>query len=1038
MARLSARSCASGVTQESVETPLYRQWIYQAAHTPQPAWPEPGRELNRLAFDYAYHPVVAGDQVYFGSSADHQVHAIDLNTGTPRWSFFTEGPVRFAPAVEKDRVFVASDDGYLYCLSAVDGTLRWRFRGGPRDERMLGNQQMMSRWPLRTGVAIQDEIVYFSAGMWPSEGIYLYALGAENGKVIWQNDTSGSDYIEQPHPPSCSIAGVAPQGYLLGNETQLFLPTGRNVPAAFDRMDGKSSYYDSRPNTWGDRWGGSWSMLADGLLFNWRCHVGPDIDILTGEYSPDPQDGIVAFDAQTGHVKRDFPGKLQAVVANDVLYMSGSGKITAYDFAAWRRGASAADCTKWETAHDHAYELILAGDTLVVGGAGAVTAIAADTGKVLWTDKGLAQVRGLAVAGGKLLVSTKRGEIVCYGSTPTDQPRNITFQPNNVPQVGSENKLLSSSLASRILAETGKKVGCCLVLGAGDGQLLHDLATQSELKIFCVEPDAGKVVSVRRLLDDAQLYGNDLAIHHGTVDTIHYAEHFADLIIAGSATGDALKDLPAREVYRLLHPYGGRLVVVAEPDGGSQGGNGLTTARQWLVAGDVPNDEIAEASNGLVVTRGALPGAANWTHQYANAARTGSSTDQRARLPLKLLWFGEPGPEKLISRHWKGPSPLCVNGRMFVIGQYTVFAVDAYNGRQLWRRDFSKAGRFPVTTTGSNVAADEDSIYLVSDNTCLRIDAATGETVHTYDFPVIPAALQETIGSEPTWSYLALGRDVVLGSMGNDREGKCVFLLSKSGDPLWYHAVDGVVSNNAIAMADNRVYLLEQTSPDQITSARKRGETLLAKWKIVALDVATGDTVWQTEAGVPGRTELWFSNGVLLATGGGQMSGYDAANGELLYNRAVSMNRLPVIVGDTIYGEPAAYELQTGKTKLHTDPMSGSQTAWTFSRSYGCGSISAAPNLLMFRSSTLGMQDLASDTGIHNFGGVRAGCYVNAIAAGGLVLMPTSDAGCTCSYCFQATIALVPATKQENWSIYYDSLPQRTHQARGIESRRAW
>ena len=39
--------------------------------------------------------------------------------------------MRFAPAVWKDRVYAASDDGYLYCLAAKDGSLINKWRGGP-------------------------------------------------------------------------------------------------------------------------------------------------------------------------------------------------------------------------------------------------------------------------------------------------------------------------------------------------------------------------------------------------------------------------------------------------------------------------------------------------------------------------------------------------------------------------------------------------------------------------------------------------------------------------------------------------------------------------------------------------------------------------------------------------------------------------------------------------------------------------------------------------------------------------------------------
>ncbi|MFW6164244.1 MAG: PQQ-binding-like beta-propeller repeat protein, partial [Planctomycetota bacterium] len=338
----------SGVTGEQLPTPLHRQWTHVPAHKPMPAWPEPGRELNRLAFDYAFDVVVADGLAYYGSSADGKVYALDLATGRRRWSFQTEGPIRFSPMVAGGRVFVGSDDGFLYCLSAGEGTLLWKFRGGPRDEKLLGNGRMISRWPLRTGVAVEDGIVYVTAGMWPSEGIYVHALRAETGAKVWTNASSGTRYVPQPHPGSFAMTGVSPQGYLLAREGQLFVPTGRSVPAAFDRGTGKLQYYRSQPTTWGHRWGGCWAFLAEGLLFNWRCHVGPDIDVMLGEYEPDKDDGMVCFDAATGKEVREVTGKLDAVVSDGVLYATGGGKVAAYPLKQWVGGAKPADCARWE------------------------------------------------------------------------------------------------------------------------------------------------------------------------------------------------------------------------------------------------------------------------------------------------------------------------------------------------------------------------------------------------------------------------------------------------------------------------------------------------------------------------------------------------------------------------------------------------------------------------------------------------------------------------------------------------------------------
>ena len=83
-----------------------------------------------MPFDRAYQVVVADGRVIYGSSADGIVSALDADSGKVLWQFYTDGPVRFAPAVWRDRVFVASDDGHLYALSPEDGRLLWQRRGG--------------------------------------------------------------------------------------------------------------------------------------------------------------------------------------------------------------------------------------------------------------------------------------------------------------------------------------------------------------------------------------------------------------------------------------------------------------------------------------------------------------------------------------------------------------------------------------------------------------------------------------------------------------------------------------------------------------------------------------------------------------------------------------------------------------------------------------------------------------------------------------------------------------------------------------------
>jgi len=124
-----ANAVRTAYTAEQIPNGLNLRWVHRSKHAPRPAWPT----SKRIDFDRAFHPIIMGELVIFGSSVDDQVCAIDAKTGQTKWRFFTNAPVRFSPTGWQDRVFVASDDGWLYALSLNDGSLLWKFRGGPDD-----------------------------------------------------------------------------------------------------------------------------------------------------------------------------------------------------------------------------------------------------------------------------------------------------------------------------------------------------------------------------------------------------------------------------------------------------------------------------------------------------------------------------------------------------------------------------------------------------------------------------------------------------------------------------------------------------------------------------------------------------------------------------------------------------------------------------------------------------------------------------------------------------------------------------------------
>jgi len=94
----------SAATDESLAFPLRPLWEYRCAQPPAPAWGEQLNLLNRVDFDYAPHPVIAGGLLIFASSADDTIRALDAVTGQEKWHFITGGPVRVPPQIAGGKI----------------------------------------------------------------------------------------------------------------------------------------------------------------------------------------------------------------------------------------------------------------------------------------------------------------------------------------------------------------------------------------------------------------------------------------------------------------------------------------------------------------------------------------------------------------------------------------------------------------------------------------------------------------------------------------------------------------------------------------------------------------------------------------------------------------------------------------------------------------------------------------------------------------------------------------------------------------------
>ena len=235
---------------QAADWPMWRHDPGRTAATPQ-ALPEKleliwSRELPplrpayrepRLQFDLGYEPVVAGKTLLAASSREDCVIAFDTDTGAERWRALADGPVRFAPVIVGDTAIFGADDGVVRCVRLGDGAEVWSKRAVPSERRLLGNQRLISVWPIRGGPVARDGRVYFAAGVWPIEGTFVFCWDAATGAELWRNDRGSHLYGVHPHQTE-AMGGLAPQGYLLIDGEDLVVPCSTAYPARLDLKTG--------------------------------------------------------------------------------------------------------------------------------------------------------------------------------------------------------------------------------------------------------------------------------------------------------------------------------------------------------------------------------------------------------------------------------------------------------------------------------------------------------------------------------------------------------------------------------------------------------------------------------------------------------------------------------------------------------------------------------------------------------------------------------------------------------------------------------
>ena len=141
--------------------------------------------------------------------------------------------MRFVPLVSAGRVYFGADDGCQYCLTTDRGELMWRFRAAPNNRRVIGNERLISAWPIRGGPVLVDGRIKFTAGVWPFDSTFLHVVDVVTGTRVESRplDTSLEHEVVR-------LNDMTPQDYLAVGDEHLSIPQGRSVVGCRNQRTG--------------------------------------------------------------------------------------------------------------------------------------------------------------------------------------------------------------------------------------------------------------------------------------------------------------------------------------------------------------------------------------------------------------------------------------------------------------------------------------------------------------------------------------------------------------------------------------------------------------------------------------------------------------------------------------------------------------------------------------------------------------------------------------------------------------------------------
>ena len=582
--------------------------------------------------------------------------------------------------------------------------------------------------------------------------------------------------------------------------------------------------------------------------------------------------------------------------------------------------------------------------------------------------------------------------------------------------------------------ESFAKNGICVVLGCGNGELLYELARQTNFKIIAFDQDIDRVERVRHELLQAGLAGRANVHIVDSLETLPITGRFANLVVSGALlTGDETS-FSFDEAKRILAPDG---VAVFTQN---------SVSKDWIPIETDGYEIINRRGHFWAIHRSEkIEGSGEWSHIYGSANNTHYGGEALARVAkaedLIVQWVGLPGARYQADRNGRKTPPLSTSGRIFLQGLDRLIALDQYNGAILWSLEIPFFRRFNIPRDCSNWCADSEFVFAAIRDKCWRIDANTGEILTMLDLP--------NSSQMEDWGYIARTKNLLIGSAvrsGNiwtefwgkeawydGTEGEVaakvcsdrIFAIERESDRLVWEYQKGVIINASISIENQAIVFVESRNRNAIRRPTRRqdGKEFWSDLFLVSIDSKSGQRNWEKELNIQSGDVAFYAAAkddhiVLVSSKDKQYYVYNfgAADGNQKWMQSTGWGKgkadhgshlsRPAITGNQLFVRPAVFDLQSGDISKLRIPVGG------------CGTYAATDTALFFRGGS------GNNSAIWNnergdytmWNRLRPDCWLSTIPAGGMLLSPEGGGGCSCGKWMETSLGFIPKKTLDSWN----------------------